>query len=68
MDDIPCENTDVEIWRKEKDNYYSPSIHVTKNGSIGINVGGTVYVKDVEQWHKQKEVIEILTNIINGMV
>ncbi len=47
-------NTDREIWRRnagELNDYYEPSIHVTAQGSIGINVGGTVYVKSVEDWH-----------------
>lgn len=44
-------NTDREIWRA-KDDYYSPSIHVTEGRGIGINVGGTVYVRPVEHWHK----------------
>jgi hypothetical protein len=45
-------NTDRELWRKVKDDYYSPSIHVTEGGRIGINVGGMVYVMPVEAWHK----------------
>ena len=48
-------NTDVEIWRgppdENGDTFYSPSIHVTEKGRIGINVGGTVLVKSVEDWH-----------------
>ena len=53
----PALNTDRELWRREggeaidPDNYYQPSIHVTKEGHIGINVGGTVYVMSVEDWH-----------------
>lgn len=52
MSDKPAKNEDVEIWRKVKDDYYSPSIHVTKEGAIGINVGGLVIVRPVEEWHK----------------
>jgi hypothetical protein len=44
-------NTDREIWRRIPEDYYSPSIHVTAGGAIGINVGGEVIVKTVEQWH-----------------
>jgi len=29
----------------------SPSIHVTQDGCIGINVGGLVIVKPVREWH-----------------
>lgn len=45
-------NTDKEIWRKVKDDYYSPSIHTTKSGCIGISVGGRCIVLSVEEWHK----------------
>ena len=44
-------NTDKEIWRKVKDDVYSPSIHTTYGGGIGINVGGNVIVLPVEKWH-----------------
>lgn len=46
-----CENTDKEIWRKKAGDYYSPSIHVTQGGGIGINCGGHVIVMPVEKWH-----------------
>ncbi|CAM3636516.1 hypothetical protein [Mesobacillus zeae] len=45
-------NTDREIWRETKDDYYAPSIHVTADGKIGIDIGGYVFVKDVRDWHK----------------
>jgi hypothetical protein len=48
----PALNEDKEIWRKVEGDYYSPSIRVTKGGGIGINVGGYVIVKPVEDWHK----------------
>ncbi len=44
-------NTDKEIWRRISDDYYSPSIHVTEFGDIGINVGGYVLVAPIENWH-----------------
>ena len=47
-----CKNTDREIWRKVVGDYYSPSIHVTEGGGIGIQVGGIVIVKSVEEWHR----------------
>lgn len=47
----PFLNTDKELWRKDQD-YYAPSIHVTKEGAIAINVGGLVIVRPVEDWHK----------------
>lgn len=48
MDQV--ENTNKEIWRRNPGDYYSPSIHVTKEGGIGMNVGGRVLVMDVEEW------------------
>ena len=44
-------NTDKEIWRREPDDYYSPSIHVTEDGAIGLNVSGNVLVQSIEDWH-----------------
>lgn len=49
------ENTDKEIWREIEGEYYSPSIFVTEQGKIGINVGGNVYVQSVEKWHQQAD-------------
>jgi len=46
----PCKNEDKHLWRKSED-AYTPSIHVTKSGCIGINVGGHVIVMSVEKWH-----------------
>jgi len=45
-------NTDRELWRRNPDDYYSPSIHITSSGHIGINVGGHVIVQSIEQWHQ----------------
>jgi hypothetical protein len=50
MTNQPAANTDRELWRESPD-YYSNSIHVTKDGGIGINVGGTVIVKSLAEWH-----------------
>ena len=46
-----AKNTDREIWRKVPGDYYSSSIHVTKDDGIGINVGGLVFVRPVVEWH-----------------
>jgi len=51
-------NTDRELWRKNPGDYYSPSIHVTQKGDIGINVGGYVLVASVERWHKALKQLE----------
>jgi len=50
--DIPCKNTDREIWRKVPGDFYSPSIHVTESGGIGMDVGGMVVVMPIEGWHQ----------------
>ena len=59
---VAYENTDKEIWRAVPNDYYSPSIFVTKENNIGINVGGSVYVKTVEQWHKNTHPVKELTD------
>lgn len=56
-DDGAKANTDRELWREphpEGDaySYYSPSIHVTEGGGIGIDVGGTVHVMPLRAWHR----------------
>lgn len=51
MTEQTAANTDREIWRETPGDYYSPSIHVTEGGGIGINVGGTVIVRPVRDWH-----------------
>jgi len=51
-DEEAMENTDREIWRKVKDDCFSPSIHITHNNSIGMNIGGHVCVMPIETWHK----------------
>ena len=56
MNDVPAINTDCELWRKVPGDYYSPSIFVTENGSIGINVGGLVLVAYVEAWFKAGQI------------
>jgi hypothetical protein len=46
-----AENTDRELWRERDGDYYADSIHVTKEGLIGINCGGLVIVMPVQEWH-----------------
>lgn len=53
-DSGPAINTDRELYRepdKGGGDFYSDSIHVTENGGIGINVGGSVIVKPLRDWH-----------------
>ena len=47
---IAYKNTDREIWRRVPGDAYSPSIFVTESGGIGLNVGGFVIVKPIEDW------------------
>lgn len=47
-----CKNTDKEIWREKPGDHYSPSIHVTADGAIGISVDGMVIVRSVKEWHR----------------
>jgi len=47
----PAMNTDRELWREPPGDYYANSIHLTEKGGIGINVGGHVIVRTLEQWH-----------------
>ncbi len=48
----PVQNTDVEVFRETPGDYYSPSAHVTAERSLGINVGGTVHVMPLRDWHE----------------
>lgn len=64
QDELASKNTDVEIWRKEPDNYYSPAIHKTIDGAIGINVGGSVIVMSVEDWHKAAKIRKLVKELL----
>lgn len=46
------QNTDKEIYREIQGDYYSPSIHVTTDGLIGINVDGHVRRLPLRGWHE----------------
>jgi hypothetical protein len=50
-----CENTDIEIWRGPDEgggDFYADSLFITKKGALGINCGGSVYVKPIREWHR----------------
>ena len=55
MSDQAYENTDRELYREPSEiegmSYYSNSVHVTKDGKIGMNVGGLVVVMPIAEWH-----------------
>ena len=50
MSDEPVQNTDREIWRETPGDFYSPSVHVTADGRIGICNAGTVCVRTTKEW------------------
>lgn len=58
MDDETYENTDREIWCEREGDFYADSIHVTKEGGIGINCAGHVFVKPIRAWHSQAKEVE----------
>ena len=58
-DEIGCKNTDKEIWR-EKDSFYSDSIHVTELGGIGLNCGGSVRVLPIRSWFGMVDELDTL--------
>lgn len=53
--DNPVQNTDRHLWQEMPDDFYSPSLHVTENGGIGMNVGGCVFVMPIREWHRLAE-------------
>lgn len=50
-DQAACNSADRELWREPPGGYYANSIHVTHTGGIGIDVGGTVFVLPLAEWH-----------------
>jgi hypothetical protein len=50
-------NTDRELYREDLEdpldptNYYSPRVFVTKEGKLGLDVGGSVIVMSIRAWH-----------------
>jgi len=48
-------NTDKELWREVKGDYFSPSIHIAWGNGVGMNVGGRVIVMPIRKWHKLAE-------------
>jgi len=47
-----AKNNDKLIYQRDPDNYYTPKIYITESGSLSINVGGLVFTKTIEAWHK----------------
>jgi len=47
-----CENTDVEILRQHRAGFSEDTLHVTKDGALGINCGGYVIVKPIREWFR----------------
>ena len=55
MNEEKCgkKNTDKLLWVEDKDDPFSPSIHITEDNGIGINVGGKVIVLPIREIHKR---------------
>ncbi len=51
VEPVQAVRPDYTIYREHPGDAYSPSIHVTWNGGIGINVGGFVFVRTIQEWH-----------------
>ncbi len=66
MDDNCLKNTDRELWREKEKDFYSSSIHVTKQGEIGINVDGCVIVKPIQDWHKCQCQLKLQIDVAMG--
>jgi len=50
-----CQNTDKTLYKEPHSDHwgsFDDSLFVTTSGGIGINVGGTVYVMPLKEWHK----------------
>lgn len=51
----PALNTDRELYREDTGDsagsHYENSLHVTAQGHIGMNVGGTVLTAPIAHWH-----------------
>ena len=60
MSDCGTKNTDRELWREIEGDYYSPSIHVTEGGGVGVSVGGFVVVLPIRGWHELLREVERL--------
>lgn len=64
-------NTDRELWRGPDEgngSFYADSIHVTKGGGIGINVGGHAIVKPLRDWHAQAIQVERQNELLKRWV
>lgn len=42
---------DRHLWPPASEDPHAPTLHVTADGRIGINVGGVVIVKELCAWH-----------------
>ena len=45
------ENTDTHLWPIVSETPYAPSLRITAEGALSINVGSLVIVKPIEEWH-----------------
>ena len=47
-----AQNTDTHLFSEIEDDYYSPSCRMTKERTLGINVGGKVIIRSLREWFK----------------
>lgn len=59
------QNNDKQIYKRPakdwKEEGYTPTLFITPEGMLGIEVFGTVFVKTIEEWHhmaKQNKLLE----------
>ena len=57
MSDIndTCSCQYVVIWREKHSDHwgsFDDTIFITENGGVGINVGGSVHIMPLKEWHK----------------
>jgi hypothetical protein len=61
------ENTDRTLYTEPnkdwKDEGYMPKIFVTKEGSIGMEVGGMVYVRTIREWFNMAKQNDLLKDV-----
>lgn len=82
-DDQAAENTDRELYREPDrgcGSFYANSVFLTKDGAIGMDVGGRVIVQPIAAWHADavafatardkimKDIEDAITGALQGYV
>jgi len=60
-------NTDKELWREREGDFYSDRIFITEGNGLGIDVGGMVIVKPVQEWFNlaRKDIVHSVKSVEN---